>query len=278
MDNVIISLNNVSKRFGRRIILDHVNLDIKKGESIALLGHNGSGKSTLLRMICGLTSVTSGKIKSAAALKFNYVPEHFPKLDLTAREFIDAMGLIEGLPAETLGAKSRELFHAFFMDEMIDVPVKHLSKGTIQKVAVIQALLQKPDVLLLDEPLSGQDSQSQKTFIKRIKDLNNQGVTVIMSCHEQHLVNQLSHCAYEIIEKNLSPANLASLKEIKYDVMVFDADPGKNIDSDIMAVIEQLNDFGSRLELIVRRDNSDEVLKQMLKDGFKLRSMGAKEE
>ena len=276
MDNVIISLNNVSKRFGRSVILDHVNLDIKKGDSIALLGHNGSGKSTLLRMICGLTAVTSGKIESAA-LKFNYVPEHFPKLDLTAREFIDALGLIEGLPLETVGARSRELFHAFFMDEMIDVPIKHLSKGTIQKVAVIQALLQKPDVLLLDEPLSGQDSQSQKTFIKRIKDLNNQGVTVIMSCHEQHLVNQLSHCAYEIIEKNLFPANLASLKEVEYDVMVFDADPDKNIDSDILAAIEQLNDFGSRLELIVRSDNSDEVLKQMLKDGFKLRSMGAKE-
>ncbi|MBC3804027.1 ATP-binding cassette domain-containing protein [Acetobacterium fimetarium] len=276
MDNVIISLNNVSKRFGRSVILDHVNLDIKKGDSIALLGHNGSGKSTLLRMICGLTAVTSGKIESAA-LKFNYVPEHFPKLDLTAREFIDALGLIEGLPAATVGAKIRELFHAFYMDEMIDVPVKHLSKGTIQKVAVIQALLQKPDVLLLDEPLSGQDSQSQKTFIKRIKDLNNQGVTVIMSCHEQHLVNQLSHCAYEIIEKNLFPANLASLKEVEYDVMVFDADPDKNIDSAIMAAIEQLNDFGSRLELIVRSDNSDAVLKQMLKDDFKLRSMGAKE-
>ena len=276
MDNVIISLNNVSKRFGRSVILDHVNLDIKKGDSIALLGHNGSGKSTLLRMICGLTAVTSGKIESAA-LKFNYVPEHFPKLDLTAREFIDALGLIEGLPLETVGARSRELFHAFFMDEMIDVPIKHLSKGTIQKVAVIQALLQKPDVLLLDEPLSGQDSQSQKTFIKRIKDLNNQGVTVIMSCHEQHLVNQLSHCAYEIIKKNLFPANLASLKEVEYDVMVFDADPDKNIDSAIMAAIEQLNDFGSRLELIVRSDNSDAVLKQMLKDDFKLRSMGAKE-
>ena len=120
MDNVIISLNNVSKRFGRRVILDHVNLDIKKGDSIALLGHNGSGKSTLLRMICSITAVTSGKIESAA-LKFNYVPEHFPKLDLTAREFIDALGLIEGLPAAIVGAKSRELFHAFYMDEMIDV-------------------------------------------------------------------------------------------------------------------------------------------------------------
>ena len=67
------------------------------------------------------------------------------------------------------------------------------------------------------------------------------------------------------------------MKEVEYDVMVSDADPDKNIDSAIMAAIEQLNDFGSRLELIVRSDNSDAVLKQMLKDDFKLRSMGAKE-
>lgn len=276
MDNVIISLNNVSKHFGRRVILEHVNLNIKKGESIALLGLNGSGKSTLLRMICGLTTITSGTIEYASLLTFNYVPEHFPKIDLTAREFIDYMGLIEGLTAETVGARSRELFHAFFMDEMMDVPIKHLSKGTIQKVAVIQALLQKPDVLLLDEPLSGQDSQSQKAFINLSKELNHQGVTVIMSCHEHHLVNQLSHSAFEIIDKDLVPATLSEVKEIEYDVMVFDADPDKNIDLAIMDGIEQLNDFENRLELIVRRDQSDAVLKHMLKDDFKLRSMGEK--
>ncbi|MBC3889812.1 ATP-binding cassette domain-containing protein [Acetobacterium paludosum] len=278
MDDIIIALNNVSKNFGRRIILEHINLTIKKGESIALLGHNGTGKSTLLRMICSLTNITSGNIKYTARLKFNYVPEHFPKIDLTAREFIGYMGLIEGMSEKMINDRSRELFHEFFMDEMIDVPIKHLSKGTIQKVAVIQALLQTPDVLLLDEPLSGQDSQSQMAFINLSKELTNQGVTVVMSCHERYLVKQLSHSAYEIIDKNLMPVNLTGLKEIDYDIMVFDANRDKNIDSSIMAGIEQLNNFENRLELIVRRNKSDEVLKQMLKDDFKLRSMGAKEE
>jgi ABC-type multidrug transport system ATPase subunit len=277
MDNIIIALNNVSKHFGRHVILDQINLAIERGDSIALLGHNGSGKSTLLKMIGGLTTVTSGQIDSAATLKFNYVPEHFPKIDLTAREFMDCLGLIEGLSAAEVAEKSGELFRAFFMEDMIDVPIKHLSKGTIQKVAVIQALLQKPDVLLLDEPLSGQDSQSQKTFIKRIKDLNKQGVTVIMSCHEQHLVNQLAHSAYEITAKKLRPVNLARLKKVAYVVMAFDADPGKKIASEIMTGIVQMNAFENRLELIVSSDNSDAVLKQMLTDDFKLLSMGAKE-
>ncbi|WP_050741299.1 ATP-binding cassette domain-containing protein [Acetobacterium bakii] len=277
MEEVIISLNMVSKHFGRRVILDHISLNIKRGASIALLGPNGSGKSTLLRMIGGLTTVTSGKIEYASPLTFNYVPEHFPKIDLTAREFIDSMGLIEGLTAEAVAARSRELFHGFCMEDMIDVPIKHLSKGTIQKVAVIQALLQSPDVLLLDEPLSGQDRQSQKAFIKLSQTLNHQGVTVIMSCHEQHLVNQLSHSAYEIIDKALFPVTLAKVPEIAYDVMVFDAAPGINVDLSIIDEIEQWNDFENRFELIVSRENSDAVLKQLLTDGFKLRSMGAKE-
>lgn len=277
MENVIISLNNVTKHFGRRVILDHVSLNIKRGESIALLGPNGSGKSTLLRMIGGLTTVTSGRIEYAVPLTFNYVPEHFPKIDLTAREFIDSMGLIEGLTAETVGARSQELFHGFYMDDMIDMPIKYLSKGTIQKVAVIQALLKQPDVLLLDEPLSGQDRQSQKAFIKLSQALNHQGVTVIMSCHEEHLVNQLSHAAYEIIDRDIFPVTLSEVQEIDYDVMVFDADPDKNVDLSSMDGIEQWHDFENRFELIVRRENSDAVLKQMLTDGFKLRSMGATE-
>jgi len=277
MEEIIISLNKVSKHFGRRVILDHISLNIKRGASIALLGPNGSGKSTLLRMIGGLTTVTSGRIEYASPLTFNYVPEHFPKIDLTAREFIAYMGLIEGLTAEAVGARSQELFHGFFMEDMIDVPIKHLSKGTIQKVAVIQALLQPPDVLLLDEPLSGQDRQSQKAFIKLSQALNHQGVTVIMSCHEQHLVNQLSHSAYEIIDTGLFPVTLAEVPEIAYDVMVFDADPGINVDLSIIDGIEQWHAFENRFELIVSRENSDAVLKQLLTDGFKLRSMGANE-
>ncbi|WKY43234.1 ABC transporter ATP-binding protein [Eubacteriaceae bacterium ES2] len=278
MDNVIISINNVSKHFGRRIILNQLNLDIKKGQSIALLGHNGTGKSTLLRMICGLASVSSGVIMHASSLKFAYVPEHFPKIDLTAQEYINAMGAIEGLSKEAIAVRSQELFHDFFLDEMLDIPIKHLSKGTIQKVAVIQALIEPPDVLLLDEPLSGQDSQSQKVFINRIRDLNHQGVTVIMSCHEQFLVNQLSQSAYEIRNQSLYPVNLIAQKHIKYDVMLFEADQGEKLNDGILEIIEQWHQSGNCFELVVRRYRTDAVLKLMLKNNFRLLSMGAAEE
>ncbi len=76
--------------------------------------------------------------------------------------------------------------------------MKYLSKGTLQKVGVIQALLKIPDILILDEPLSGQDVQSQEMFVKLMKELNQGGMTLVMACHEKYLVEQLAQEVYQI--------------------------------------------------------------------------------
>nr|WP_320027229.1 ABC transporter ATP-binding protein [uncultured Acetobacterium sp.] len=273
MDSVLISLNSISKYFGKKLILKDIDLTITKKSAIALLGHNGSGKSTLLKMIGGLSKVSSGSINYEPQLKIAYIPENFPKIDLTASQFIKSMGLIGGLPQKKVSAGMQDLFLAFQMADMIDVPIKHLSKGTIQKVAVIQALLDTPDVLLLDEPLSGQDIQSQKLFIRMVQELHQQGVATIMSCHEPFLVNQLAHEAYEISDHQLMLIDLSGLKEIEYDVMIFETQAGQTVDSSLQALIEQTEWEHNRLKLIVQRDQSDVVLKAMLKDKFKLRIM-----
>lgn len=273
MDSVLISLNSISKYFGKKLILKDIDLTITKKSAIALLGHNGSGKSTLLKMVGGLSKVSSGSINYEPQLKIAYIPENFPKIDLTAGEFIKSMGLIGGLPQEKVSTRMQDLFQAFQMADMIDVPIKHLSKGTIQKVAVIQALLDMPDVLLLDEPLSGQDIQSQQLFIHMVQELHQQGVAMIMSCHERFLVNQLAHEAYEISDHQLIPIDLSGLKEIEYDVMIFETQAGQTIDSSLQNLIEQSEWEHHRLKLIVQRDQSDVVLKGMLKDKFKLRIM-----
>lgn len=273
MDHILISLNSISKYFGKKLILKDIDLMITKQSAIALLGHNGSGKSTLLKMIGGLSKISSGTIDYAPQLKIAYIPENFPKIDLTAGDFVKSMGLIGGLPQEKVSTRMQDLFQAFQMTDMIDVPIKHLSKGTIQKVAVIQALLDSPDVLLLDEPLSGQDIQSQQLFIHMVQELHQQGVATIMSCHERFLVNQLAHDAYEISDHQLMSVDLSGLKEIDYDVLIFEALAGQAIDSSLYDLIEQSEWDHNRLKLIVKRDQSDVVLKEMLKYEFKLRVM-----
>ncbi|WP_373483265.1 ATP-binding cassette domain-containing protein [Acetobacterium sp.] len=273
MDRVLISLNTISKYFGRKLILKDINLEITPKNAIALLGPNGSGKSTLLKIIGGLAKISSGAINYAPQLKIAYIPENFPKIDLTPAEFIKALGLIGGLTHEQVNTSMTDLFKTYQMDDMRDVPIKHLSKGTIQKVAVIQALLTTPDVLLLDEPLSGQDIQSQQLFIQMVQKLHQQGVATIMSCHERFLVNQLAHTAYEISDHQLTPLDLSSLKQVKYDILIFVAPAKAAIDAELDNLIEHAEWDQNRLKLIVPSDHSDVVLKALLKRQFKLRAM-----
>lgn len=273
VDN-LIEINNISKSFGSKKILQNTSMNVKKGQSIALLGHNGCGKSTLLRILCGLTSIDSGKVNYSRKLKFNYVPENFPKMNLSAIQYIRHIGLIEGVQAEELERKSNNLFQAFFVEEMIDSPMKHLSKGTLQKIGVIQALLTKPDILLLDEPLSGQDLKSQKVFISLINNLNKEGTTIVMSCHERFLVNMVSDTVYEIKDKKIEQIEFDFANKNEFDVLIFNK-PNKEcfIPTDILELACKIENGTDKIKMVADIDKSNEIIKRMLDRGYVLRRM-----
>lgn len=197
----LIKMENICKKYEGRVILQDVNLSIEEGETVAFIGSNGTGKSTLLRVISGLSNISSGKIKTSRKLKFNYIPERFEKSNFTVSEFIKEMGNIEGLKKDYVKNRSMELYKNFLLLDMVNTPMKYLSKGTLQKVSVIQALLTKPDVLILDEPLSGQDTASQKKFIELMLELKKEKVTILMSCHEEFLVQKLADRVIKIENK-----------------------------------------------------------------------------
>lgn len=274
MSKSILETRKLTKKFDSKVILKDVDFRVEKGHSIAILGNNGTGKSTLLRMLCGLTPVTDGKIIHDKKLKFSYIPEHFPKINVTADEYIRYMGLIEGVPLSAIEEKAKQLYQLFHLENMLDVPIKHLSKGTIQKVAVIQALLTDPDILLMDEPLSGQDITSQKNFIDLVRRLNQEGLTIIMSCHEQFLVNQLSNKVYTIDHHNLIPIELKKIQNSNYDIIVLEAENGRiQIPEGLLPFIIHKDYEGRKLSLVTEKENSNTVIIQMLLDGHVLKEM-----
>lgn len=277
MAQTIIEMHNVTKKVNNnRIILKDINLSIDKGDAVAFIGHNGTGKSTMLRLISGLTPISSGKILTVPNLDFGFIPEHFPKINMTVEEYIQSVGRINGIPAGELQAKSKELYNLFYIDDMIEIPIKHLSKGSIQKVAVIQALLCKPDVLLLDEPLAGQDIKSQKNFMKIVKQMNDDGVTLIMSCHELFLMNQLAKTAYEIKDKTLSPIQMQRkvATDQNLDILFFDKGSGlSNVSPEVLKWVYNSIENDDIIQIVINREKSNELLKQMLKDGFVLKAM-----
>ncbi|UWP59157.1 ATP-binding cassette domain-containing protein [Ruminococcus gauvreauii] len=270
MSDTIITLKNVTKIYEGKTILQNVNLSVPEGQSLTLCGHNGSGKSTLLKLMAGLVKPTSGSVTVTKKPLFHYIPEHFPKTDLTVWQYLKAMGRIDGIDQDGTDQAAGQLLKDFFMEQMKDVPMKHLSKGSLQKVGVIQALLKVPDIMLLDEPLSGQDRPSQMVFIEKMNHLREQKTTLIMSCHEPFLMHSLSDIIYQVQDGGLSlRENPGEFEESRY-ILVFEEKPDALLPSALGGKAGRQN---GRLTLLVSGQESNDVIGQMLQSGFTLREM-----
>ncbi|MGN0350020.1 MAG: ATP-binding cassette domain-containing protein, partial [Roseburia sp.] len=264
----LISLDKVSKSYGKKQVLDKITLTIKGNQSVALIGHNGSGKSTLLKMMAGLVNPSEGNISYSRKLLFHYVPERFPKLNLTVVQYLKRMCEIDGIAWEK--EKIESICDDFFLKNMIHTKMKNLSKGTLQKVGVIQALLTKPDVLLLDEPLSGQDMDSQKVFIKKMNELRNDNVTIVMSCHERYLIESISDTVYQIENGKAHQILTMEELEVKKYVLWFEGSSSVKIPE------EYKNDFkieGNMCKAIVQENLCNEMILKMMQQGWNLRRM-----
>jgi len=270
----LVELDNISKSLNSNNILKNISISIERGDSIAFIGHNGAGKSTLLRILGGLTGVTSGVVRYADNLKVGYIPEHFPKANITVQQFIQHMGRIEGMEKSEVYDKSQLLFQKFYMENMQSTLMKNLSKGTLQKVAVIQALLRKPSLLLLDEPLSGQDMASQEVFVEAVNQLIRDGVAVVMSCHEKFLIHRISNKIIEISDGNLFLRSIDDFSLEEYVVLKFIA---KGNHLQLAQKIEQsaqvIEQQDKSLKIKVSRNNSKDVIIELLKDNWELREI-----
>lgn len=258
-----IIIENMTKKYNGRMILDGVNVSFCAGDSVAFIGHNGSGKSTFLKIAAGLVAPTSGKVIVHRPVLFHYVPEKFMPLPLTARGYLKRMGRLDGLSSDEAGQQIEALGNDFFLGELLDVPLKYLSKGSLQKISVIQALLKKPEVLLLDEPLSGQDEASQEIFLQKVNALRNQGVTVLMSCHEQRLVDAIAQKTYLIRDGKLVPWQQRIERTC---ILILD-----NVKK--RPLFEGMEQFGNNYRLQVKEGAVQQVVLELLQNGWELRRM-----
>ncbi|MCD6089702.1 ABC transporter ATP-binding protein [Candidatus Bathyarchaeota archaeon] len=189
-----VVLESVSKRFGRIQAVRNLNLEIEGGMVYGLLGPNGSGKSTTMKMVMGLVKPDSGRIcvygidvqRDPMKVKkiLGYVPET-PCLYsfLTGLEYLDFIADIYGMDAEIKKAQIEEFLEAFELEGRENEMISGYSHGMKQKIALIAALLHKPKLLVLDEPLGGLDPKSARIVKNLIHKLADDGVTTIMSTH-----------------------------------------------------------------------------------------------
>lgn len=189
-----VKLTSVSKRYGDITAVDYLDLEVKKGEIFGLLGPNGSGKSTTLKMILGLVKPDSGSVNVlginveddpvAVKRKVGYVPES-PRVYefLTGLEFLDFTGDVYGMHIEEKKKRIEEFLKALDLEGREGDMISSYSEGMKQKVVIISAIMHRPELLLLDEPLSGLDPRSARIVKDLLREMASQGVTTIMSTH-----------------------------------------------------------------------------------------------
>lgn len=218
----MIKIVNLSKYFGKTRILYNVNLDVKRGEIIALLGASGCGKSTLLKCINGLERVTSGKIfiegeeitskrvnlnliRTKVGIvfqQFNLFPHMTVKQNITL-----APVKVKGMSKTEAEFVAMELLEKVGLLDKIDKYPDELSGGQAQRVAIARSLAMKPDIMLFDEPTSALDPQMTAEVLDTLKNLAEEGMTMIVVSHEMKFAKEVANRVIfmsrgEIVEEN----------------------------------------------------------------------------
>jgi ABC-2 type transport system ATP-binding protein len=189
-----ISAQGLTRRFGKQMAVDHVDLQIPPAQIYGFLGPNGSGKSTTIRMLCGLLRPSSGTVtvlghsvpREAEQLrhKIGYMTQRFSLWeDLTVLENLQFMAQIFGLPRSARAMRIDQLLQRYHLGTMLQQRAGTLSGGEKQRLALAAATLHEPQLLLLDEPTSAVDPQSRRDFWESLFDLVGTGTTILVSTH-----------------------------------------------------------------------------------------------
>jgi ABC-2 type transport system ATP-binding protein len=219
----MIELRGVTKTFGSKRAVDHLDLSVRAGELFAFLGPNGAGKTTTIKIVCGLLRPTSGIVKVGGFMAASpearqliaYVPDQ-PYLyeKLTGREFLRFVVEMYGLDPKPANRRIAELIETFEMGDYVDELTENYSHGMKQRVVFAAALVHEPKVLIVDEPLVGLDPRSARI----VKDLfvaqARSGVAVLMSTHLLSIAEELAD-TIGIVDHGRMLANgtLAELRE-----------------------------------------------------------------
>ena len=240
MTKTVIKLENISKKYGSFLALDNINLEIQNGEVIGLIGPNGAGKTTTLKLIAKLLRPNSGKIllrnirgelqdinkNSRALVQTGFLIDIPQFYNTTPYRLLKLFVKMKHYPKEKIKQRIDELLTTFNLIDWKDKKVKTFSKGMLQKLGFIQAVIHDPEILFLDEPQTGLDPNARIEIRNYIRFLKQQGKTIFVAshllyeisevCDKVALINQGSIINFDTIdnlEKNLR------LVELNFEVL-----------------------------------------------------------
>ena len=292
----VVEARGLSKKFGERVAVDHLDIDVPARVCFGLLGPNGAGKTTTLRMIYGVTRATSGTIRVFGMDIAQHVRAVRSRLGvtlqqnvlieaLTPKENLLVFGRYHLLREPELSRRAEELIDFLELRSHADVPVRQLSGGFQRRLALALSLVNGPELLILDEPTTGLDPAVRLALWSRIRDLRAAGTTVLITTHymdeAQRLCDQVAIVSAGKVIASGAPAELIATR-LAPEAVEFDCTPSeeaKLLDGvaperrlrigrrlmlyldDAADIIEQIrrHDDGDRRPVIVRPTNLEDV-------------------
>jgi ABC-2 type transport system ATP-binding protein len=202
MNPPIINLKGVTKRYGKTVAVDHLDLAIEEGEVFGLLGPNGAGKTTTILMMLGLTEPSEGAIIIAGhdplreplevKRRVGYLPDTVGFYDhLTGWENLRYTARLSGLSGSEADAAIEQALARVHLEKAGHQAVKTYSRGMRQRLGIAEIIMRKVAIAILDEPTSGLDPQTTREFLSLIRSLRNDGMTVVVSSHLLDLVQDI---------------------------------------------------------------------------------------
>ncbi|SPF43925.1 ABC-type multidrug transport system, ATPase component [Candidatus Desulfosporosinus infrequens] len=199
----VVTMNDLKISFGSKKVLKGINLEIYRGQIIGYIGPNGAGKSTTVKILLGLVDGYSGEIRIFGEdismgdveykRKIGYVPETVDLYEnLTAFEYLTFIGEVYGLGLELVNKKAKKLMAILGIEEVYHSRISSYSKGMKQKLLIISSMIHNPDILFLDEPLSGLDANSVMIVKEILAELAASGKTIFYSSHIMDVVEKIS--------------------------------------------------------------------------------------
>ena len=211
----MVRLEHVKKAYKGNVLFTDLNLSVKRGESCAIIGVNGSGKSVLLKMVCGLVRPDEGEVTVAGErIEKGKFPQNIGViLDnagfLPNETGLQNLSIIAGILKKVRKEDLEAVMRLVGLDPASKVKVGKYSLGMKQRLAIAQALMEKPELLILDEPFNAIDQETIQDFRSLLERLNaEEGVTILMTSHHQEDIQGLCKSIYQIESKNLEKIEL----------------------------------------------------------------------
>ncbi|GCD12821.1 ABC transporter ATP-binding protein [Clostridium tagluense] len=215
-----LEISSVLKKFGEKTVVDNLSFEIENPGVFGLLGTNGAGKTTTIRMILGILEKNSGTIEwngkavTRETVKFGYLPEErglYPKAKVVDQ--LSYFGKLRGMDGKSVKKAINYWFDRLKVSEYSNFTAEQLSKGNQQKIQLITALLHDPELIILDEPLSGLDPVNADLFKSVINELVEKDKFIIMSSHQMQSIEE--YCKGLVILKDGQTILKGNLKQIK---------------------------------------------------------------